>query len=45
MSQAHFGVSPSAHLVAASLWLHKLSITEGNFVKTIPVEGVCNVVL
>ena len=41
---AHFGGSPSAHLVAASLWLHRLSMTEGNFVNTIPVEGVCRVV-
>ena len=44
-AQAHFGVSPSAHFVAASLWLHKLSMTDGNFVNTIPVDGVCKVVL
>ena len=43
--QAHFGSSPSAHFAAASLWLHKLSMTDGNFVNTIPVDGVCKVML
>ena len=33
------GVSPFAHRVAKSLWLHKLSITEGFLVKTMAGEG------
>ena len=33
------GESPSAHLVACSLWLQRLSMTEGYLVKTTLVDG------
>ena len=45
VEQMHEGVCWSAHWVAMSLWLHRLSMTEGYLVKTIDVEGDCNVML
>ena len=39
------GFSPDAHWVATSLWLQRLSMTDGYFVKTMPVDGVWRVVL
>ena len=43
--QMHGGVFWSAHWVAMSLWLHRLSMTEGYLVKTIEVDGDCSVML
>ena len=39
VGHVHVGDSPSAHRVAWSLWLHRLSMTEGYSVKTTLVEG------
>ena len=39
MEQVQRGCSPSAHRVANSLWLQRLSMTEGFLVKTTAVEG------
>ena len=39
VEQTHVGVCCSAHSLAASLWLQRLSMTEGYLVKTIHVEG------
>ena len=44
VSQVHVGSSPSAHRMANSLWLQRLSMTEGFFVNTTAVEGCCKVV-
>ena len=43
-SRVHVGSSPSAHRVANSLWLQRLSMTEGFFVNTTAVEVCCKVV-
>ena len=39
VEQVQGGVSPSAQRVANSLWLQRLSMTEGFLVKTTAVEG------
>ena len=44
-SQMQAGSMLSAHLIAASLWLHSPSMTDGYLVKMIPVEGDCGEML
>ena len=39
VEQMQVGVFCSAQSLAASLWLHKLSITDGYLVKTMDVDG------